>query len=506
MTCEPLPAGLEPLLTPDQLRATDAWAAEHGAPGLELMERAGAGLARVVADVAPGGDVVVVCGGGNNGGDGYVAARLLREAGRAVRVLAVVDPAELKGDARINAERLPGEPPQPLAGGALAGAAVLVDALLGTGFHGEPRPEAARAIRAMNDAGAPVVAADVPSGVDAATGVVAGDAVRATVTGTFHAAMPGLWILPGKAHAGEVVVIDIGVPEGGPATSCLGLIGRGILETYPRRGQDSTKFASGHVLVAGGSRGLTGAVCLSSLAAMRAGAGYVTACVPDSLNDIFEIKLTEAMTAPLPDDGGAHTEAGAPEVIERARTRGGTLVVGPGLGRSDGAAAFARRLVAEAPVAVVLDADGLNAHAGRLESLQDRPAPAVLTPHAGELARLLEVESGVVNARRLEHAREAARRAGAIVLLKGDDTIVAEPEGRVGVSRGGSPGLATAGTGDVLSGVLAAFLARGMAPFEAACAAVFLHAEAGRHAATHLNGPDGVIASDVIDELPYSLE
>jgi NAD(P)H-hydrate epimerase len=228
--------------------------------------------------------------------------------------------------------------------------------------------------------------------------------------------------------------------------------------------------------------------------------------VPGSLNDIFEIKLTEAMTAPLPDDGGAHTEAGAPEVLERARTRGGTLVVGPGLGRSDGAATFARRLVAEAPVAIVLDADGLNAHAGRLETLQGREAPAVLTPHAGELARLLEVESDVVGARRLEHAREAARRAGAIVVLKGDDTIVAEPEGRVGISRGGSPALATAGTGDVLSGVLAAFLARGMAPFEAACAAVFVHAEAGRRAATRLDGPDGVIASDVIDELPHTLD
>ncbi|MDX6733174.1 MAG: ADP-dependent NAD(P)H-hydrate dehydratase / NAD(P)H-hydrate epimerase [Baekduia sp.] len=506
MTGEPLPPGLEPLLTPDQLRAIDEWAAEHGAPGLDLMERAGAGLARVVADVAPGGDVVVVCGGGNNGGDGYVAARLLREAGRAVRVLALVDPSELQGDARINAERLPGDPPQPFADGALEGAAVLVDALLGTGFRGEPRPEAALAIRAMNDVGAPVVAADVPSGVDAATGVVTGDAVWATVTATFHAAMPGLWILPGKAHAGEVVVVDIGVPEGAPADTSFGLIGPGILATYPRRGQDSTKFASGHVLVAGGSRGLTGAVCLASLAAMRAGAGYVTACVPDSLNDIFEIKLTEAMTAPLPDDGGAHTEAGARDVVERARTRGGTLVVGPGLGRTDGAAAFARRLVAEAPVAIVLDADGLNAHAGCLETLRTREAPAVLTPHAGELARLLEVESEVVNASRLEHAREAARRAGAIVVLKGDDTIVAEPEGRVGISRGGSPGLATAGTGDVLSGVLAALLARGMAPFEAACAAVFVHAEAGRRAATRRDGPDGVIASDVIDELPHTLE
>jgi NAD(P)H-hydrate epimerase len=181
------------------------------------------------------------------------------------------------------------------------------------------------------------------------------------------------------------------------------------------------------------------------------------------------------------------------------------LVLGPGLGRTEGAVGLAHRLAREAPIPLVLDADGLNAHAGRLEALRDRPAPAILTPHGGELARLLEVDSDAVNAERLRHAREAARRSGAIVLLKGDDTIVAEPEGRVGVSRGGSPALATAGTGDVLSGVLGALLARGMAPFDAACAAVFVHAEAGRRAAVVLDGPDGVIASDVVDELPHVL-
>jgi NAD(P)H-hydrate epimerase len=240
---------------------------------------------------------------------------------------------------------------------------------------------------------------------------------------------------------------------------------------------------------------------------MRAGAGYVTACVPEPLNDIFEIKLTEVMSLPLPDSGGAHTAFGAPQVIERAQQRGGALVLGPGLGRTDGAVGFARKVAPEAAVPLVLDADGLNAHAGEhLTALRERSAPTILTPHGGELARLLEVDSDAVAARRLEHAREAARRSGSIVLLKGDDTLVAEPEGRVGVSRGGSPALATAGTGDVLSGVLGAFLARGMAPFDAACAAVFAHAEAGRRAAVVLDGPDGVIASDVIDELPHTLE
>jgi NAD(P)H-hydrate epimerase len=229
--------------------------------------------------------------------------------------------------------------------------------------------------------------------------------------------------------------------------------------------------------------------------------------VPDALNDIFEVKLTEVMSVPLPDDGaGGHTAKGVPGVLEKAQ-RGGALVLGPGLGRTEDAFAFARKLARKAEVALVLDADGLNAHAGdRLADLAQRDAPTILTPHAGELARLLDTDSASVGRHRLEHARRAAEASGAIVVLKGDDTIVAEPEGRVGVSRGGSPALATAGTGDVLSGVLGAFLARGMAPFDAACAAVLAHAEAGRRAAEALRGPDGVIAGDVVEEIARTLE
>ena len=431
---------------------------------------------------------------------------LLRQAGRSVSVLNTSDPAMLTGDAAVMRDRLVGEPSTPFAAGALDGAAVIVDAMLGTGFSGSPRDPVAAAITAITGAEAFVVAADVPSGVDAATGAVAGEAVRATITATFHAAMPGLWIAPGKAHAGEVVVVDIGIPDGGPVEPWAGLLDAGVLATYPRRGAQSTKFASGHVLVAGGARGLTGAPCLASMAAMRAGAGYVTACVPDSLNDIFEVKLTEVMSAPLPDDGGSHVEAGAAEVLERASTRGGAVVLGPGLGRSDGAFAFARKVALEVGAPLVLDADGLNAFAGDLAALAERGAPTILTPHAGELGRLLGVDSDAIAAHRLDQAREAARRSGAIVVLKGDDTLVAEPGGRVGISRGGSPALATAGTGDVLTGVLGAFLARGMVPFEAACAAVFAHAEAGRRAASALGGPDGVIASDVVDQLAKTLE
>jgi ADP-dependent NAD(P)H-hydrate dehydratase / NAD(P)H-hydrate epimerase len=299
-------------------------------------------------------------------------------------------------------------------------------------------------------------------------------------------------------------VIDIGIPEGAPvAPPDVGLMDdERLLALLPSRQAGWTKFTSGHVLVAGGARGLTGAPCLAAEAAQRAGAGYVTACVPASLETIFELRLLEAMTRGLPDHDGAHTADGV-EVVLELTARGGALVVGPGVGRTDGAVAFARELVARADVPVVLDADGLNAHAGDLAALAARRAPTVLTPHEGELGRLLGVDSEAVRARRLEHARAAAAQAQAIVLLKGDDTLVVQPDGLVAVSPGATGALATAGTGDVLSGVAAATLARGLDAFTATCAAVRLHARAGIHAAAE-KGVDGVIARDVIEALPFA--
>jgi hydroxyethylthiazole kinase-like uncharacterized protein yjeF len=498
-----LPAWLQGLPDPERMRATDRWAIEECAiPGVELMERAGRGLADVVLTVAPEGPIAVACGKGNNGGDGYVAARLLREAGRLVQVLTVVAVGELSGDARANAERV--EHVEPFASARLADRAVVVDALLGTGFSGTPHGPVADAIDAINDAGLPVVAADVPSGVDAASGVVQGRAIRARATATFAAAKPGLWINPGKSHTGQVRVVDIGIPPRPPVEPPdVALIDdAALLALLPSRSAGWTKFTSGHVLVAGGSRGLTGAPSLAAEAAQRAGAGYVTACVPASQQPVLAQRLLEAMTRGLPDDDGAHTTDGVDEVLELA-SRGGALVVGPGLGRSEGAFAFARALLARAEVAVVLDADGLNAHAGDLAALAGRGAPTILTPHEGELARLLDVESSAVQACRLEHARAAAEQSQAIVVLKGDDTLVAAPGGLVAVSPGATGALATAGTGDVLSGVLAAVLSRNLDPFAAACAGVRLHARAGIHAA-HDKGVDGVIARDVIEALPFA--
>jgi NAD(P)H-hydrate epimerase len=447
---------LEPLPDAEQQREIDRWAIED--LGMEhLMEHAGAGLADVVAGVAPAGRVVAVCGKGNNGGDGRIAARRLREAGREVDVLE--DPFDL---------------------GKLEGAAVIIDSLLGTGFEGEPRPPLDEVIRAINAAGATVVATDMPSGVNGSTGEVAADAVRATATATFHAAKPGLYVHPGKAHAGELHVVEIGIPAGAPVQPQVGRILPSVLDGLPRRTAESTKFSSGTVVVIGGSPGLTGAPALAAAAAQRAGAGYVTiagdAEVPQRPVEVMQRGL-DAVDA----------------LLEKATA----VVLGPGLGPDQAEAA--RDLYARIEVPLVLDADGLNAFAGH--DFPDRPAPTVLTPHAGELSRLID---GDVKAHRLACARAGSEHARAILVLKGDDTIVAHPDGRVAISPGGAPGLATAGTGDVLSGLIAALLARGTEPFHAACAGVFAHVRAGQLAAQP-HGPDGVIASDVIAALPEAV-
>jgi ADP-dependent NAD(P)H-hydrate dehydratase / NAD(P)H-hydrate epimerase len=498
------PGWLEPLPDAALMRATDRWAIEtRQVPSLELMERAGEGLARVVAEQVPAGRIAIVCGKGNNGGDGYVAARLLRQAGRDADVLALWPAPEHSDDAQAMLARLPGDAPAGYDRARLADAAGVVDALLGTGSTGSPRDPIAGAIEDINGAGGAVIAADVPSGVDASTGEVAGAAVRAAATATFHRAKPGLWIAPGKAHAGAVSVIDIGIPHGAPGEADAGLIGAGVLDEMPRRGADSTKFSSGNVVVVGGSRGLTGAPCMSALAAVRAGAGYVTVAAPASLELSFTVRLLEAMLVALPEDDGTLS----PEALEATLSavgRADAVVLGPGLGRSPGARELAGELVQRIEVPLVIDADGLNALAGRFDALRGRRWPTVLTPHAGELGRLLELESAEIGRARLQHARAAAARSGAVVVLKGDDTLVASPSGHVAISPGGAPALATAGTGDVLAGVTGAMLAKGLEPAHAACAAVHVHLRAGRLAAAP-HGPDGVIASDVIASLPAAL-
>jgi len=499
---------LEPLHDAETMRAVDSWAIQDvGVPSLELMEAAGRALADAAERSARMGPVRIVCGKGNNGGDGLVAARHLAEAGHEVDVLLLWPADELSQDSNANLGRFGGTVRELAPGeatAALAASGVVVDAIFGTGFSGSPRDPAASAIEAMNECGAPVVAADIASGVDASTGEVAGAAVRADLTVSFHAAKLGQWIAPGKRFTGALEVAAIGIPDDAPAQAPGGLIRGSVVELLALRGVDSTKFTSGQVLVVGGSRGLTGAPCMAASAAARAGAGYATVAVPGELEAIFEAKLTEVMSVGCPSEDGAFTAA-ALDPIAAAAERAAAVVLGPGIGRSDAVTGLVGEVLGRVDAPVVLDADGLNAVAGQLDLVSARSAPTVMTPHAGELARLLEVESDEVNAHRLQRATEAAQGADAVVVLKGDDSIVAAPGQGPIVNGLASPALATAGTGDVLSGMIGALIARGMEPRTAAAAAVHAHTRAGRAAARTVGAAEAVIATDVIAAIPAGL-
>ncbi len=476
-----LPSWLDPVYEAQEMRDVDTWAIEEqGIPGEDLMERAGTGLARAVGRVSAEspGPIRIVAGKGNNGGDGHVAARVLREEGREVELF---EPGEEELD----------------------GSGVVVDCLLGTGFSGEPREPVAGAIAAINEQGAPVVACDVPSGVDATTGEVAAEAVRAQRTVTFHGSKVGLHVAPGAHHAGEVEVVEIGVPRGAPAPTVAGLISERVLGLYPRRAREGSKFESGVVVVAGGASGMTGAPVMAARAAQRAGAGYVQVAVPEPAQQSVDARVLEAMTRALPHRDGAHTPGGVDVLAEMAQ-RAGAVVLGPGLGRSESAQRFARDAATTLESPIVIDADGLNAFIGALGVLCTHKAPMVLTPHEGELGRLLERPKEEIAAHRLASAREAARLSGAVVVLKGDDTLVAMPDGPVAISPGGTPALATAGTGDVLSGLIGALLAKGLGAFDAAALGVLAHVRAG-FAAADRHGADHVIAGDVIDALSTGL-
>ena len=459
----------EPLYT-----AAEMQAAEEAYPGTvdELMERAGRAVAQhALEDFGDARKFTIVCGGGSNGGDGRVAARALEEAGCEV-LLVEAKPEEEEKDL--------GDPD------------VLVDALFGTGFEGEPRPGAARLIEQINDLGAPVLSVDLPSGVDASTGEVAGAAVDADMTITFHGEKVGHYVTPGAFLAGYVEVADIGLE---PIETENGRITREILDRVPRRSPDGNKYASGHVAVVGGSKGMTGAPCLSALAAFRSDAGYVTLAGPEPAMHVFETAVLEAVKRPLPADGAGLVTEKAARVVLELTERAGSLAIGPGLGRSEGAKALVRRVLGEARLPAVVDGDALwELDAG------DWPAPRVLTPHSGELARLIGEEASWVDAHRIEAVRRAVDRFACVVLLKGAGTLIAAPDSGVLVD-GGHPSLATAGTGDILTGVIAAFLAKGMDTRLAAAAGATAH----HWAAIDASRDAGMIASDLLEALPRVL-
>jgi ADP-dependent NAD(P)H-hydrate dehydratase / NAD(P)H-hydrate epimerase len=427
--------------------ATEMKAAEKGHDVEELMERAGRAVAdEILTRFAAARSFAAVCGGGANGGDGRIAAEFLRSNGWEERPV---------GDADV-----------------------VIDALFGTGFRGAPREEAAQQIRAMNGSGAPVVAVDIPSGVNASTGEVPGEAVSAQLTVTFHGRKIGHEVTPGRFHRGELVMADIGLES---AETEHALVTPRILEQVPRRKPGDTKYSAGSLLVVGGSPGMTGAVCLTAEAAFRADAGYVTVAAPTEALPVIEARLLEAVKRTLDD-------------VWDAVGRAGALAIGPGLGRERGE--LVRRLLEETDLPAVVDADGLYG----LEPFE-REAPTVLTPHSGELGRLLGEEAESVDAHRLEALRRAVERFNCVVLLKGEGTLVGAP-GAGALVCGGFPSLATAGTGDVLTGVVGAFLAKGMDPRLATAAASTAHTEAAIAAPYR----SGLVASDLLAVLPRVLD
>jgi ADP-dependent NAD(P)H-hydrate dehydratase / NAD(P)H-hydrate epimerase len=481
----------EPLYTAPEMRSAEE--AYDGAT-LDLMERAGTATAEAILRRWPDArSASVWCGGGANGGDGFVVARKLHEKGWTVEIVLAASEDKVTGDAAENLARTRelGIPLTEEGAGEVA-----VDALFGTGFSGKPREDAALRIRKLNALEAPVLSVDVPSGVDASTGEVAGPAVEADATVTFHGPKVGLAVAPGRFHTGEVEVADIGLA---PVATRHAHVTEEVLSLVPRRGPRDNKYTAGSVLVVGGSTGKTGAPCLSAEAALRAGAGIVTVCVPASLNLVFEQRLLEVMSRPCPDEDGVMTMDAADEILEAAR-RATAIALGPGLGRTDEVRALVGYLLDRLDKPVVLDADGLWAIVGHLDWVFARDAPTLLTPHVGELARLLGRDSSSIAARRLNAAQTGADDVGAVLLLKGADTLVASPGRGVLVSDLGNPGLATAGTGDVLTGIAAAFLSKGMDAKLAGAAATAAGGAAARHAAEE-HGTAGMIASDVVAAL-----
>jgi NAD(P)H-hydrate epimerase len=501
---------VKPILSPAEASALDRASADRGISTAALMENAGrevAGAAVRLAGATYGRRAVVVCGRGNNGGDGFVAARYLAAWGMGVAVLLLEPDAEFGEPASGNLERLRGSRvrvrPWSSSAGAreLGRADVAVDAIFGTGFRGVAEGAPAEAIGAIAGSGRPVVAVDVPSGVNGATGEVAGDAVRADLTVTFGAAKPGLVLFPGAGLAGVVEVADIGFPTE-LVVSDLSLVeATDVAGWIPSRSPDTHKRAAGYAVVVGGSRTMTGAVGLMAGGAYRAGAGLVGVAVPTSILPIVQGSVREAVFAPLAETD-AGTIAGTSDRLAEMLGQAGSMAVGPGMTADERTADWIRELVREAEMPVVLDADGLNAFAGRAAELADRKTEhLVLTPHGGEFARLVGADAA--GGDRVARVRELAAETRAVVLLKGSRTLVGAPDGRVRVNPTGGPFLATGGTGDVLTGMIAGLLARGLAPHDAAAAAAYVHGVAGAMAADVAG--DGATAGDVLERVPRAL-
>lgn len=514
------------LLTAAEMRAVDRATVASGTPGEELMERAGRAVAGALerrwgSPLAM--RVLVLAGGGNNGGDGFVAARALATRGARVTVALCAPRERVAGDAaamlaRLDPRRVGLEAPGDAA--ALEAVAArfdhwdfVVDALLGTGAEGAPRGLVAAGCRlanALRARGSHVLAVDLPTGVSSDEGECFPDAVRADVTVTFGHPRRGHWLWPGRAMRGALEVADIGLvaPERASLSPAELATAGALARLLPRRDPRAHKGSAGRALVVGGAPGMTGAVVLAARAAARAGAGYVRVAAPASLQDTLASQLVEPMVVACgEDERRTLTPAALAEILAEAE-RADAVAVGSGFSRRPHAAQLARELATRLPRPLVLDADALTAlspAADRLvPALRLAPAPRLLTPHLGEMQRLTGLPAAELEARRIDAARGWAQRWGSVLVLKGAPTVVASPEGRVSVNPTGSAALATAGTGDVLTGLLLALLAQGLAPYDAARLGVYVHGRAGELAEA-TTGPLGVLASDVAERLPAAL-
>ena len=483
---------------------------EYGLPGLVLMENAGREAACFVRGrYGTGARVAVVCGPGNNGGDGLVAGRHLSLRGHRVELWLGADEGAYRGDALANlgiakslglAVRRAPEDARELAE-ALHGADVIVDAFFGTGFRGAPRPEAAAILSAMNRAGPPVVALDIPSGVEADTGAVHGEAVRAVATVTFALPKLGCLLHPGAGCAGELVVVPISLPVQPLAAGVQRfLIEAGDVRAFlPHRPRQAHKGLAGRVLIVGGSPGLTGAPFLAARGALRIGAGLATVLLPNGLPTTG--KPLEVMTGALPADAaggfGPKAAAGLAPWLGRADV----LAAGPGMGRGEGAWRLLSTILGTWEGPLVLDADGLNLLAANGWVARPDRSDLILTPHPGEMARLCACTVAEVEAVRVDRAAGLARERRAVVVLKGVPTVVAAPSGRTWLNPTGDPAMAAGGMGDVLTGVIAGLIGQGLPPEEAAVTGVYLHGLAGELAAAAAGGP-GILAGEVADLLP----
>lgn len=505
-----------PLVSRSDMRSIDAAAIGADAEtGLRYMERAARALAQQAMQMLPRCDtavVAVVCGKGNNGGDGYLAAAYLREQGYRAVCYALCVPDNLTGEAHMAAELFCAQ------GGAivtvkgagqleeLGRAGLIIDAVLGTGFSGNPQGIAADAIEAMNNSAVPILAADTPSGLDGDSGLPATPCVRAAATVTMGFIKTGMLFYPGRELTGALSVADLGYPRDCQPRSTLRLsyVERSdITPLLPPRRPGGSKFDHGVVSLVSGSQGMCGATTLAAMGALRCGCGMVHAWVPRSLTAPLSIKVTEAVIHELGETPDGTLSLKGEGTIRAALPRSRVLCIGPGLSHHPETAELVRRVVATSPVPVVLDADGLNAYRDCSTELARHTAPLVLTPHRGEWERLF----GSLPCDPLDSFAalyDAARAVEGIIVLKGGPTCIATPAGEGYVIDTGTSALATAGTGDILAGVIASFIAQGSSPLEATLAAVFVHGLAGRTAARS-RGEHGTIASDVVDALPAAV-